>query len=330
MPETIAKEAVSKLFARTTRRQRTEANRPVEAQFKNLHAAGWGVPKVGKTHIGLGATSHEVRLPGAIPEGAGPFAKPEPGEIVIPSKPLLVAHANFDRPADTVEDNLPSGYQYVEERFFEDEDGNQIWVPDDAQIERLIIRLNSFIRDASGECDMFVLDGATIIWDDVRHVRLGEPAGKDPDGGVKHLPRQYGVANAEMRASVMQAIYSADFNSWLTMEAGEKWSGQNKPDVDAFGNAILRMDGWNRSGHYCDTIGQVKFVELADGNGGMKWTRQYIPGPGSIRATMIGQVITDPTFREIYKRAFPNVPLLKREDRELYAKLVAEHGPLMW
>lgn len=294
----------------------------------NLHAGGWGPPKTGKTHIGLSARSHEVRLPGKKSDVA--FAKPEPGEVVIPSKALTIAFANFDRPADTVFDEIPRDYDIVEERFFEDEHGEQIWVPDDATVLDLLRRLQRFVTEAAGEVDLFLLDGATVIWENVRQVRLGAPAGKDPDGLPHHLPRQYGEANAEMRMTVMQLLYAADFHSWITLEAGEKWDKASGPVMDPFGNPVLRLDGWNKTGHYCDVLGQTRFVEKRDGQGNMHWVREYIPGPGSIKAQMIGQVIEAPTFADIYRRAFPNVPLLRREDREEYARLLAKHGDLLW
>lgn len=330
MPESVVKKTIETMTARATRRRVTASERSITERMANLHATGWGKPKTGKTHIGLGARSDEVYL--SIPaDPKDPFAQPTKGDVFIPSKPLLVAHANFDRPADTVLENLPQDYDYIEERFYLDDDGNELVIPTDADIVRLLQRLREFISDMSGWADMFVLDGGTIIWDDVRTIRLGEPAGKDPDGGTKHLPRQYGPANSEMRHTVMQILYQGNFHSWLTLEAGEKWSGQNKPDVDEFGNPVMRLDGWNRTGYYSDLIGQVRLVELRNTRNELEWTRQYIIGEESIKTELIGRTFNKPTFAQIYHQTVPGVPFLRREDKERFAELYAEHGStLAW
>ena len=326
--ESVSKSVVDGLLAKGTRRQLTPLSTDPEIRFPYLHLEAWGEGKSGKTDLGLRARTHEIRAPGK-PSASG-FGT-EPGEVLIPSKPLVIAYANFDRDPATVVVNLPADVEIIEEPLYLDENDEPYAYVGPVEVDRILKRLDEFFNEVDGVVDLVVLDGATIIWEDVRTVKLGDPAGTDPDGNPHHLPRQYGPANAEMRSRVMQRFYGLRAHTYVTHEASEKWASASGPVLDASGNAVLRMDGWNKTKHYIDVGGQMKIAQVAgQAAGSVKAERQFICDL-SVNAAMIGQRVANPSFSGLYQRTYPKVPLLKREDREEFDRLQKEHeGKLTW
>lgn len=320
----VAEKVTGKLLQQS--RRRLTVGGSDDTRYPFLHLATWGPPKAGKSDLGLRARSHEIRLLGVAPK-SDPFNRPVQ-KVLLPSQPLKIAYANFDRSAATVLANLPSDVDIVEEQFFLDEHGEPLFMPDKAQLQQLLTRFDAFLVDAQSEnVDLIVLDGGTIVWDNVRELRLSglTPEGETPGGEPRLLPRQYAPANHEMRVSVMQRLYGARAHTYLTRESGEKWSGQNSVLRDANGDPVLRADGWNKTGHYADMDGLFKLVTTPQGP-----ARWYTPDV-SIRPTLLGSTQTDPTFATLYKACYTTVPLLRREDIPAFERLKAQHGAdLSW
>jgi len=330
------------------RLQSKKIERPTRA-WSYMHTGAWGQPKVGKSDLILSARTSEVRTKAKTePDGKFGMKVVEEGKVVIPSKPLRIAFANFDRSSDTVLAALPPDFEIYEERYFEDEDGLPIVDPTGQVYQAQLNRFRVQMRDVGelareGFIDLFGLDGGTITWENIRELRLPAPEGKDPDGGVKHLPRQYAPANKEMRETVMQQLYSLQCNTVVTLEAGEVWTGQNKTAEDSSepGGTKLKMDGWNKSLHYVDAEVKVHFRERPTANPAvLARQREVLFGPATIRPQLIGtyfkvaerepgKPLPKSALAEIYERVF-SAPLLRVQDRAVFAELEAEHGQLEW
>lgn len=326
-PETVSSSVVQNLLA-NGRRKLTPQTQDPEIRFPYLHLEAWGEGKAGKTDLGLRARTHAIHAPGK-PSASG-FGT-DPGELLIPSKPLSIAYANFDRDPATVVVNLPDDVEIVEEPLYLDANGEPFIYVGPLEVEQILKKLEAFFDEVDGVADLVVLDGATIVWEDVRTVKLGPPAGTTPEGEAHHLPRQYGPANAEMRSRVMQRFYGLRAHTYITHEASEKWASASGPQLDAQGNAVLRMDGWNKTKHYIDVGGQMKLAKVAgDAAGQTKAERRFICDL-SVNAAMIGRTISNPSFAGLYQATYPRVPLLKREDRERFDELQKKHdGKLVW
>lgn len=310
-----------------THRQLLGGKKTPAERFINLHAAAWGSGKMGKSHLGLDARTHEVRLPGKAAKDD--FSDDEPGDVIIPSKPLLIAYANFDRDPHSVVMNLPDDAQIIHEKFYEDEEGELLIAMTDRERERLFTRYEEFLDEATeAEVNMIVTDGGKTLWDEVREARLPDPAGKDPEGNPRHLPRQYGPANREMRARFMRRLYSAPTHTLIVLEARELWSGQNDTKKDANGNVVLDFDGWSKTDHMVDTMVHMRMASRNINGAAFKQREGLLTV--ALKDSQVGQSIVKPTFRDLYKRNVPSAPLLLPEDRAEFLKLEAKHGSLVW
>lgn len=293
-----------------------------EERFPFLHVGAWGPPKAGKTDFGLRIRSHEVWLLKPA-DPTNPFSDRVKLQLLLPSKPLSIAYANFDRTATSVLVNLPPDSDIIEEQFFRDEHGDPIFMPTKEQLGEQIARLGRFFEDAiHDKMDLLTLDGGTIVWDNVREYRLADiaPGGSDADGQPRLLARQYGPANTEMRQSIMQRLHGLPMHTVLTRESGEKWKSQNEVLRDAQGDAVLRADGWNKTGHYVDMDGQFRIIQTPQGG-----KRVYTPDV-SIRPAQLGRTMDNPSFEHLYRLCYPQVPLIKRADIPLFEQLREEHG----
>lgn len=334
MTQEAAKAAAEKLLS-GARKAMSPAAAPA---YPTIHARGWGTPKEGKSHFGLGARSHEVWLTERVEKGPFEFEVKDI-ELLIPSKALTVAYANFDRDATTVLQNLPPDSYFIEESLYLDPATGEPYIAPglverEAQLRRLV-QFMSDVDEAWETVDLFQLDGGTIAWENVRELRLPPPAGKDADGSPHHLPRQYAPANNSMRAEVMQRLYGMKMHTYLTTEAGQQWDSASKPvdDPNEKGGARLRPDSWNKTDHYVDASFQLRHRErAATGSAAGGLVNQHeLMFTECIRPTLIGTHIANPTFGKLYKAIFPAVPLLKREDRATFEQLKEKHGDkLVW
>lgn len=291
----------------------------IARQWPFMHLGVAGPAKVGKTDMALRARTHEVRTPDKM-KGFDVVSK---GEVVIPSKPLAIAFANFDRDARSVFANLPADSDITEEDFYLDSDGfTPLIALDVPTMVRLLERLDEFLNDAEPTSDLVMVDGGTILWDDVRSVRMAGilPGGKDGDGQARHLPRQYAPANEKMRNDIMQRIYNLNCHTYLTQEVRAVWLSQNETMKGADGKEVVTFDGWNKTGHYVDIHGLMRIAAFAEG------TKRVFKAPEvHVNIAQLGVDVKDPSFAGLYKAAY-GLPLLKKEDRELFDKLEEEHG----
>jgi hypothetical protein len=325
--DSVAQSALEKMLAKRQSKAVVQIADVITWQQQYFNLWLWGAGKVGKTDLALRARTDAMALPGEKDED-NPFAKVEHGEIVIPSKPLSIAFANFDRAATTVYNNLPEDVQVFEEVFYQDEAGEQL-VPvgmEDADFDRLILRLDQFLVDArDAGMDLAFIDGGTIIWEYIRRWRLPPPS-PQKDGGMGNQPSEYAASNSTMR-TVMQRFYAAPFHTIVSMEDREKWSSARAPDKDASGNSVMIPDGWNKTERYMDMAARIALVDRNRTDGpGVEKKRVATVGM-SIKAETIGRELIDPSFAGLYHMAYPH-PLLKTEDVEEYHKLVEKHGPL--
>lgn len=301
--------------------------------FPPIHVGTWGPAKTRKTSLGLRAKTSEVRT-SSVYEPVNPLNPFEvrkvisQGQVLIPSRPLRIALANFDRKADTVLKDIEHDFDIIEESLYELPDGAPASLANAAEYQAMIDRFLEFIADVRGDVDLIVCDGGTILWENVRGVLLESqaPAGKTPEGDARHLPRQYAPANKYMRESIMKTLYNLPLHTLITREAGERWSGQNSPDLDQNepGGVALRPDGWNKTGHYIDVDLQMRLIK----NPGQE---EQVTGicHMSILPGMIGQSIRNPTFSGVYSTTM-RLPLLLPEDRALFDELKTKHEKLEW
>jgi hypothetical protein len=284
--------------------------------------ANFGVPKVGKTHMGMGATSSEVRLPDKVTlDGA------TPGEILIPAKPLSIALANFDREAGTVIGNLEPGIDIISEDFFEDEDG-ELLIPvmmGPADFQKLFARLEAFVKDAENEgTNLIIVDGGTIIWEEVREWKLPKEVPTNAGQHSGPQPSQYNTSNTTMRTGVMQRLYGARAHTLITREAGPIWISASETMKDANGKQMNRPDGWNKTGHYIDLDMELQLIESAMGT-----KRVAVPRMPVLTTAILGRVINAPTFSKMFELNYRR-PLLLPEDAEEYTKALKEEGDLSY
>jgi hypothetical protein len=323
-----AGEAAATGLLANTRRRKLAAT-PGE-RFPRLHAGPWGEGKTGKTHLGLAARTHEVWLAEEV-DPDSPFSKLEPTSLLLASKPLVTAYANFDRPVFSVLPNLPADADITEEAYWCDEEGNPLVIPTDKERADMIEALGEFLDDSvTNGVEMFVVDGATFLWEEVREWKLSgiEPGGKDGDGVPRHLPRQYKNANEAMRGQVMRKFYGLPMHGVLTREAREVWSSQNKVATDENGEALHEAHGWNRSLHFLDVEFRMKWTPRSKGGTVVRQREAIISG--SVKGSQIGMTVPDPTFAKVYGVTF-GVPLLKQDDIPTFMELEAEHGKkLIW
>lgn len=323
MTQQAAQQAQAALLSKAGRKRVTTG----PAVVPKLHVGTWGQQKTRKSSLIVRARTSEVRLP---PTVAADFST-TPGEVVMPSRPLRIAYANFDRNADTLWADLQGDEDIIEEEFYEDEEGVPLSLTGPAQIARVLNRFREFINDLERDKDrdLFGIDGGTIVWEHQRGVHLDPlpPAGKTPEGDPRHLPRQYGPANNAMRQDVMQRVYNMPIHTVITREAGERWAGQNAPMEDPRepGGVALRQDGWNKTGYYVDLDVQMRVVK----NDGQP-PRHTAIFHTSIRAELIGTEMLNPTFGKLYSAVY-HKPLLLPEQVEEFNRLMGEHdGKLVW
>jgi hypothetical protein len=317
MTNEVARDSIGELLKRNTRRKLGIKADP-NLRFANFHMAAWAKAKMGKSDLGLRARTSEVRLPTADFSG-------DAGEIVIPSKPLVIAYANFDRDPASVVGNLPEDVEIITEDFYLDENGDPLLMPTVKEFQKMLKRLHEFMAEAvEAGCNLFFLEGGTIIWEDIREGTLPNPAGTTPEGEAHHLPRQYGPSNKEMRGQVMQRLYGLPMHTYLTTEAGVQWSSASKPDKDPeTGEDKLRLDGWAKTENYSDCLINLRIVQRSKG-----MTREAIPTV-ALRPTILGKNFPNPSFALLYKLNL-GAPLLLPEDRTGFLKLEAEHGSLSY
>ncbi len=309
-----AQEVVSALM----KGQRRELVKTEEWDRVFFHLGIWGPGKVGKTHLTLSAESTEIRKPDTVNDKFEVTAR---GETLIPPRRLSVAYANFDREASTVISNLEDGFSIVTEDFYLDENGALLvalaMLPSD--FIKLFARLKAFIADAlEDEVDLLVVDGATVIWENVREWKL--PKGEIEAGEVKGVaPKQYATSNTAMRNEIMSHIRSAPIHTILTRESAQVWDSASAPRTDATGEIVLRPDGWNKTSHYVDM--DVQMVLRSDAMG-----RKRIGIPNiALKPAVIGAEIEDPTFEELFRRNFGH-PLVLRQDIDAYRSAQEEYG----
>lgn len=308
MTQEAATNAAAGMLARQ-QRQRVVINSNPETRFPFLHIGEWGPGKMGKSHLALAARTSEVRL-----QKMGADFKAEVLEVTMPSKPMPIAYANFDREAHTVYSNLPADIDIIEEKFFEDLNGMPIIAPNETMLAALVARFKDFLADSIADGrELIFVDGGTIVWQDVRFAKLENvaPGGKDGDGQERHVPRQYGPANATMRHEIMRPLYSAKAHTIISREAGERWASQNESvkDPGEVGGVALRPDGWNKTAHLIDLDVQMRTFPGADG----KIVRQALIPTTAIKASLLGKTYLEPTFAKLYTLTF-GVPLLLRAD----------------
>lgn len=292
-----------------------------------LHVGVWSPPKMRKTSLGLRATSSEIRLPGKVDVNF----EEQPGEVLLPAKPLTIGFANFDRDARTVLADIPGDFDILEERLFEGPEGAPLVLGGPAAYQAIIDRFLDFCTEVekANEFDLMVVDGGTILWENVRAVLLDPvaPAGKTPEGDARHLPRQYGPSNKYMREQVMQRLYNLPMHTLITRESRERWAGQNEPlkDDREVGGIALQSDGWGKTGHYLDVDMQMRLVK----NPGQPEMPQGIIHM-AIKASTIGTTMRDPTFARLYSVMLGR-PLIKRGDEQTFLELQQQHGAqLRW
>ncbi len=165
-----------------------------------FHLGLWGVGKTGKSHIGLDARTSEVRKPDIMDD----FNRTDKGEVLIPSKPIPVAYANFDRDAASVLQNLPEDVDIITEDFFLDDLGELLVsvLMNSADFDKLFNLYAEFIKDSvSDGIELIHVDGGTILWEDMRMWKL--PAPVDPGTGEApgYQPKQYATPNIGMRTN---------------------------------------------------------------------------------------------------------------------------------
>lgn len=316
-------------LARSSRQRITRSGGQLTTPEKPLylHMGTWSPPKMRKTSLGLRATSSEIRLPGKM---NADFTEAEPGQVLLPAKPLTIAFANFDRDARTVIADIPGDFDILEERLFEGEDGEPLVLGGPAAYQKIIDRFLDFTREVekSGEFDLMVVDGGTILWENVRAVLLDSvaPAGKTPEGEARHLPRQYGPSNKYMREQVMQRLYNLPMHTLITRESRERWAGQNEPlkDPTEVGGVALQSDGWGKTGHYLDLDLQMRMIKNP-GEAELPLGVIHM----AIKAATIGTTVRHPTFSKLYTLMYGR-PLLKRGDEQRFAELQQQHPKLTW
>lgn len=331
MTTETSKAALEKLFGgagRAILTQETVTLWPV------LHIRVWGEPKMGKTHLGLGAETHALYKRVKVGEKANPFGggaivEYTKGELLLPSRPMLIGYANFDRDPTTVLQNLEPGFQIAQEVFYADPEGNPYIAPTKMEQAERMGRFQKFLDDCiAAGVDLFQLDGGTIAWESVREMRLpAVQSGKTPEGEPSWLPRQYAEANTEMRGTVMQRMYGLAVHTVLTTEAGQVWDSASKPveDLTEPGGAKLRPDSWNKTDHYEDASLQMRYAERAEGR------RQEARYTACIRPPKVGTFIANPTFGKVFADIYPDVPLLKKEDRAAFEELKKDNPDgLVW
>lgn len=296
--------------------------KPGSFQWKWFHLALAGVGKVGKSHLGLSARTHEIREPDSVDAKF----KRTPGAILIPSKPLSVAYANFDRPVDTVLDNLPEDSHFYEEIFYLNDDGEVLHPLElkEADFQKLYLKLDEFVRSSiQAGFDLCHIDGGTIIWEHVRRWRLPPPP-KDKDSNV---PNQYGPANQTMRVW-MQRLYSSQIHSLVSMEARELWQSASGPVVGSSGKPLMKPDGWGKTDHYSDMQVLMELKDRRGSDGSLKPTRVGTISQ-SLKLELEGRTIDNPTYADLFKLNYGH-PLLLRSDFDDYNEMLAQHPKLSW
>jgi hypothetical protein len=316
----VTRSAISKML--TGRRKRLERSAQIYA-WLFAHLGIWGPPKVGKSYLGLNARSSEVRLPDSM-EG---FDFKKAGKVLIPSKPLSVAYANFDREAGTVLKDLQGEIDIITEDFYLDDEGELI-IPvlmKPADFLLLFEKFAEFLGDAEkAEVDLVFVDGGSIIWEEVREWLLPK---EDPDKAGGHSgpqPSQYNTSNTTMRASIMQRLHGVKAHTIISREAGTVWKSASETLKDANGNQVLRPDGWNKTGHYIDLDVQMKLIET-----NMGATRVAIPAGTALIPSILGRTIEEPSFAKLFEANYRR-PLILRADVDEYQAAVAEHGELSY
>lgn len=310
----------------------TDSSTAAPSLYPSLHVGTWGPPKSRKSSFALRARTHMISLPGQSIPGETKFDPPtyEPGELLIPSKPLTIAYANFDRSAHTVYKDITLGANIIEERLYEMEDGTPLALGGPTDYQRLTDRFLTFVEDMMKMDEpphLIFVDGGTILWENVRGVLLDTvaPGGKTPEGDPRHLPRQYGPSNKYMREQIMKRLYNMQLHTVISRESSERWAGQNEPlkDPNEPGGVALRADGWNKTGHYVDVDLQMRMI-TNPGQAEIPTAVCHL----SIVPGMIGTTIRNPTFASVYELV-TRMPLLLPEDRETYRLARAEHGKLI-
>jgi len=328
----VATKTVSKLLGSTARQPLSRTTVSLHPLF---HLGAFGAGKSGKTHLGLGARTHAVYAAETDPR----TFEVQKGELLIPSRPLTVAYANFDRDADTVLINLPEDFSIIEEKLYLDGQGEdaQIMVfPTEGELDRLMDRFAQFLADVeadvkNGVVHLCQVDGGTPLWDNIRDTMLNavKPAGKTPEGEPRHLARQYGPPNNKIRSVVMQRLYSMPCHTYLTLESRDRWTGQNDKALDAQKNVIQDPDGWSKTEYYVDMFTEMKIRESINPlTGSAQKERVAIP-VRSVSVGSIGATYRAPTYAGLYRAAFSR-PLLVPDDYAAYDELEATHAQLFF
>lgn len=313
----VAENAISAILGKSNRT--LVKKEPGAWTWKYGHVRLWGPGKTGKTHLGLNARTSEIRKPDVV-EG---FQVKQKGEVIIPSKPLRVAHANFDRAATTVIDNLDDDIEFLQEELYTDEEG-ELLIPvvmSDNDFIKLFARFEEFIEDAvAWGAEMVVVDGGTVVWEDARHWKLPNT---DDDQGIP--PKAYANANTTMRARVMQRLHGLKAHTVITCEAREVWASAREPSKDDQGNVLLKPDGWNKTGHYVDLDVRMRWAQKRSPSGDLINQRIAVPTEVALRPEILGREFPNPTFEQLFRANYRH-PLLKLEDLDEYRQALKGFG----
>lgn len=305
--DALADHAVASTIEALTREGRKVVT-PASTQPSHLplHLGLWGPGKSGKSYLALSARTSEVRTKDKVEN----FKVVERGSVVIPSKPLSIAYANFDRDAATVYKDLNPDIQIIEEEFYQQ--NGELIIPvfmKPADFEQMFQRLHRFIDEAEAAgVELFVLDGGTVIWEEVREWKL--PKGEVLEGkeraGVR--PAQYNSSNTTMRTRVMQRLYGMQNHTICIREASEVWQSAGEKAYEADGSVKMKADGWNKTGHYIDLDVQMRLIQEG---------RTATPREVSLSPGILDKPISSPSFAKLYGAVFGR-PLLKEEDQETW------------
>lgn len=268
---------------------------------------GWGTGKQGKTHLGLSVMSH------AIYESKREGFAFKRGELLLPPKPLRTAYANFDRPADTVIENLQPGVDIVEEPLYLDGRG-ELLIPiamGIADFEQLFQRFRAFAAWArEEEFEFLFADGGTVLWENMRRWK-----GIPPEKGA--APKEYQESNTEMRYRVMGLMEGLPMHTWITREAKEVWQSASGPVKTPDGRALMTDDGWSQTSHRIDFDVEIRLMQTQTG---MERTATF---KTALRPDLINTTVMNPTYAKLYRLNYGK-PLLRKDDLDEYLRIVKE------
>ena len=299
-----------------------------QSDVRPMHIMDWGLAKVGKSHLGCDGQTHAVYA--AKKEAADAFgATAVKGELLVPRKYLKVAHANFDRAAHTVYDNLAPEQKelLLPCDLYEAEDGGPL--VGESVSRQQVERYEEFFKYAKDEwgAQLFHLDGGKVGWNLVRNFTLPEPT-PDKTGELRIPPRAYDKANDRMRLSIMQPLYNSGMHTAVTLEASEVWDSTNKKREDAMeiGGVALKQEGWGQTNHYVDVGIRLRFKETANGSRLVTTREGVITMAGVDNQQLINTIVPDAklTFRGIYM-LIRRRPLLLPEDYAVFEGLQPSH-----